>query len=84
MGKGKGKQSTGKGQKPRQERISRNETHETQTSQDHTERTNTSWNQDDTWDDADWWINEWRTDLWSDPTSEQVARQMVLPQPAQE
>ena len=59
-------------------------TKDTQTSQDYTGYTYTSWDHADNWDDADWWTNDRSTHLWDDPACERAARQLVLPQSAQE
>ena len=58
-------------------------TQDTQTSQDNTVWTDTSWDHADNWTDADWWSGDWSTDLWADAW-EQAAGQWAPPQPAQE
>ena len=49
---------------------------ETQTGQEETEWTGTSWDHADNLTDADWWSSDWSTDLWTDPAWEQAARQL--------
>ena len=57
---------------------------ETQTSQEYTEWTDTSWDHAGKWTDADWRSSDWSTDSWTDPVWEQEARQLPSTQPAQE
>ena len=56
----------------------------TQTGQEYTEQTDTSWDHADNWPDADWWSNDWSTELRTDLAREQAARQLLSTQPAQE
>ena len=51
---------------------------------DHTVWTDTSWDRADNWTDADWWSNDWSTDLRTDPAWEQAVKQLPSTQPAQE
>ena len=55
---------------------------ETQTGQEYTEWTDTSWDHADNWTDG--WSSDWSTDLWTDPVWEQAARQLPSTQPSQE
>ena len=66
--KGMGKHHGKKGRKDFTKRrdTPKRKTH-THTSQDHTESTDTRWNNLDNWDDADWWRNERSSDLWDAP-----------------
>ena len=46
------------------------DTQDTQTSQDYTEWTDTSWDHADNCTDADGWSSDWSTDLWGWPCME--------------
>ena len=91
-GKGKGKnKNKGKGFHHGKKRKKgfhgmeeHDDTQDTPTSQDYTEWTDTSWDHSDKWNDADWWTNDWSTDLRVDNAWVQAARQLPPSQPAQQ
>ena len=68
--KGKGKHRGKKEKKGIQDMEGHDDTQETQTGQEYTEWTDTSWDRADTWTDADCKSSDWSTDLWADPAWE--------------
>ena len=82
--KGNSKQHGKKGKEGCHEMEGHEDKRETQTEQEYTDWTDTSWVHADKWIDADWRSSDWRTGLWNDPALEQAARQLPSTQPAPE
>ena len=72
--KGKGKHHGKKGKNKNHEMEGHDDAQDTQTCQNDTKWTDTSWDHADNWTDADKCSSDWSTDLWADPAREQSAR----------